>query len=55
MRDEAAERARKQPKTIGWRHSGEAKLKSKAWQLLKDWKIEYCSQSELLEHREELK
>jgi group I intron endonuclease len=31
------------------------KLKSKAWQLLKNWKIEYCSQFELLEHREELK
>jgi group I intron endonuclease len=31
------------------------KPKSKAWQLLKDWKIEYCPQSELLEHREELK
>jgi group I intron endonuclease len=31
------------------------KPKSKAWQLLKDWKIEYCFQSELLEHRKELK
>jgi group I intron endonuclease len=31
------------------------KPRSKAWQLLRYWKIEYCSQFELLEHREELK
>jgi group I intron endonuclease len=31
------------------------KPKSKAWQILKDWKIEYCSQFGLLDHRPELK
>jgi group I intron endonuclease len=31
------------------------KPKNKAWQTLKDWKIEYCPQSEFLEHHPELK
>jgi group I intron endonuclease len=32
-----------------------SKLKSKTWKILKDWKIEYCSQFELCQHRPELK
>jgi group I intron endonuclease len=31
------------------------KPKSKAWQILKDWKIECCPQSKLFKHRPELK
>jgi group I intron endonuclease len=30
------------------------KFKSKAWQILKNYKVEYCSQEELLDHRPEL-